>query len=123
MSRVIKFRAWVISGNYSEMLSNVQNHIGAATGFGHLLQGTAKGIDRSNVMQFTGLTDKNGVEIYEGDILEMHDLIVPVIFDDGSFQIKTNDHQGLSSLIQDRARRFVIAGNIYQNPELLEQAK
>jgi uncharacterized phage protein (TIGR01671 family) len=77
-------------------------------------------IKNYHVMQFTGLHDKNGVEIYEGDILQLDDLLVPVEFDDGCFQIKTSTNQGASQLMQMRAKRFTIAGNIYQNPELLE---
>lgn len=76
--------------------------------------------DDVEILQFTGLKDKNGVEIYEGDLLKMDDLIIPVIFHDGSFQIKTNDYQGSSHLMQDRARRFEVIGNMNQNPELLK---
>lgn len=70
-------------------------------------------------VEFTGLTDKNGTEIYEGDILQMDDLFVPVEFNDGCFQIYTNRSQGSNQLMQMRAKRFAVVGNIYQNPELL----
>jgi len=72
------------------------------------------------LMQFTGLTDKNGKEIYEGDILAIGlDFKVCVTFENGCFQIISNKEQGLSPLVKERAERLKIIGNIYQNPELL----
>lgn len=127
MSRQIKFRAWVKSGDYSEMLSNVQNHIGAATGFGHLLQGTAKGIDESHVMQFTGLTDKNGVDIYESDVVLFNDcFIAQVKYMGCAFAVITKSiyaNRDFDFHLIDAFESVEVIGNIYQNPELLEQSK
>jgi len=73
------------------------------------------------IMQFTGLKDKNGNDIYEGDILGIdNEVIAPVTFEDGSYQIISLREQGRSPLIQDRSKRLSIIGNIHQNPELLE---
>lgn len=81
-----------------------------------------------HLMQFTGLRDKNGVEIYEGDILESEwvkeqgrykngDYVRGVVvFKDAKFMVKYDDlYDDLNSCYED-----IVAGNIYQNPELLE---
>ena len=89
-----------------------------------------------NVMQYTGLKDKNGVEIYEGDILELRvnpfnkkrDLF-QVVFKDGGFRDEWNNYIGqyLPPDIRNRQGGRVrlneaceIIGNIYENPELLK---
>ena len=70
------------------------------------------------VMQCTGLKDKNGKLIYEGDILNYSCLpgysdIYTCTFNNGSFLIG-----GL--LISNTHLKSEVIGNIYENPELLE---
>ena len=73
------------------------------------------------VCQYTGLTDKNGNKIWEGDLMGGGHLgfIATVTFNDGMFQLVTSKHQGNSPLVQDRAKRLEIIGNIFDNPEML----
>lgn len=72
-----------------------------------------------SLRQFTGLLDKNGVEIYEGDILKHYTswqgmpdvLILDVTFDRGAFTTRIAQIPN-SDVIE-------VIGNIYENPELL----
>lgn len=75
------------------------------------------------LMQSTGLTDKNGKEIFEGDILDSEDGfltgVVGLRQDLGMFVstlIKYNNFERLCSIANSRE----IIGNIHTNPELAE---
>lgn len=80
-------------------------------------------IDPETVCQFTGLIDKNGKRIFEGDIIRLEDIICPITWHNGCFQMITDKNSGISAAIQDRTKRFEVIGNIYDNPELLNQSK
>lgn len=131
MKRQLKFRAWegekmIYSdkGQFYLMSSNIQ--IPSSTGH--------EFYDRDYpVMQLTGLTDKNGVEIYEGDILQGdNSVIYSVFFDNGSFMGRTEKF-----FLEDESKRakeqypqpnhlrdfqmssIKVIGNVYQNPTII----
>jgi hypothetical protein len=66
------------------------------------------------LMQFTGLHDKNGKEIYEGDILQTDAFKRHSIFHIVQWDERRNGWSDYSPKDQ-----FYITGNIYENPELL----
>lgn len=107
--REIKFRAW--HKNNKSMCMNVTTDL--------------LGRDYLEFMQYTGLKDKNGKEIYEGDILG-GDYYVNNI----AGVVKYYDDWGCSFLeykgggdefLWKAARVAEVIGNIYENPELLER--
>jgi uncharacterized phage protein (TIGR01671 family) len=79
------------------------------------------------LMQYTGLKDKNGREIYEGDIIREHaidedgqHLISSVVFFDGAFCTDDGEYlyDAIMSLDRDENHSEII-GNIYENPDLI----
>ncbi len=79
------------------------------------------------LMQYTGLKDKNGKEIYEGDILEpgwAEGEVFEVVYDEthARFCEKRSGKEFLmdGSLMRSKHDARKIIGNIHENPELLE---
>jgi len=137
MSRQIKFRAW--SPRYSKMyrvanLSYIvdQDYEEPERDIGDLVQSidvVTYRIDKVGtfesaelvLMQYTGLKDKNGVEIYEGDILGYQDKKYKVIWSHGGFGIINilNELDYASfHILNLNEMQYKVIGNIYSNPEL-----
>lgn len=80
--------------------------------------------DRIHVMQSTGLFDKNGVEIFDGDIMFYEQ-------DCYQYTLVKYDKDKLAFVLYDGCERLYhelwepgeVIGNIYENPELLESAE
>ena len=91
-------------------------------------------------MQSTGLKDKNGVEIFEGDIVKIKqqnpiDKYIPnnsnneIVYRDSAFCVKETWEISdigwpiVAGLYYKVSEEFEVVGNIYENPELLEVAE
>jgi hypothetical protein len=130
--REIKFRAWdgkamFFAGEKEQMIRPSEDthfyiwsdgwELGSLDG--HLIASDKD----CNLMQYTGLKDENGVEIYEGDILKTNsEEMGTVVFDQRrtQFMLKYADYKSVNDDIFAFTSIEVI-GNIYENKELLDK--
>lgn len=128
--REIKFRAWLKYGkevvdveeidfmnkviNYidNDYENNRQEIIGAY-------------FEDIELMEYTGLKDKNNKEIYEGDIVTLHNSKYKVIFlnEEARFVLRNDEFEYEIPFTNNNNKRMEIIGNIYENPELLGENK
>lgn len=151
MKRVVKFRGKSLYDKYPKANGGFEIPQGAFV-YGNLvvdmngnpqidIQGYIDGnsfhhslwVDADTVGQFTGLLDRNGKEIYEGDICSLeynHGFFyMSVEWNEESahfgFRLKGENHVGCSDAFCDwiKTKRVSVIGNIYDNPELLKGGK
>jgi uncharacterized phage protein (TIGR01671 family) len=84
------------------------------------------------ILQYTGLKDKNGKEIYEGDVISFKDLldivereIAPIVWHENTLRlvpqdIEVNTRGGHYIHHWDSLMDIEVIGNIWENPELLD---
>jgi uncharacterized phage protein (TIGR01671 family) len=134
--RKIKFRAW---HNEDEHMINsdrgvytaLQHCMNVTIGSGFSSCDTSPKKYRYTLMQFTGLYDSKGIEIFEGDILEIcnttskNNIRYKVDFSEGEFRLlHKHGIWGRISQIEIAKMKFdvefLVIGNMYENPELVD---
>jgi len=129
--REIKFRAWIKEDKKMENVKTMdftdktirclkKNEFINA----YLLRRVS--FDDVELMQYTGLKDKNGKEIYENDLISCNKYKnIVVFFENGCFKVKysKNDTTNVTCTLDTFLEKYKckISGNVYENKNLLEE--
>ena len=136
MNRQIKFRVWDVEQNkflssyadkgiefYHEQGKDWhEKQVRDIVPVSWFLQDHNNNLANYIVTQYTGLNDKNGKEIYEGDILEWKGEFIAEVFfekENAAFVIKSKKG-GKAFMSENYVLNFQIIGNIFENTELLK---
>lgn len=86
--------------------------------------GANENIEEIELMQSTGLFDKNGKEVFEGDILKSNKYITSVFYERGAYCVKfcrtTNTTVTMNVISFIEKYKTKVIGNIYENPEFVK---
>ena len=128
MNRPIKFRAWdyqeeKMITSYDDLTTGMHGTepmplipLTGGVVIPYWEKSKMDGQSHYELMQFTGLHDKNGVEIYEGDVYEID-------FGDGIYRHKVEIPEFYRQINAHHLRRLEVVGNVFENPELLTQTE
>lgn len=133
MSREIKFRAWLKDDKTMKFVDIIDWN-SESISFTELIPIKESNpeydeievrFDKVELMQYTGLKDKDGTEIYEGDIVKIDNEIYRVFYNEGSFRVIESEshleHGRLFELMSMSDRTYCeVIGNIHQNGDLLD---
>ena len=143
MKREIKFRVWdkakrrilgvdqLAFGPDGELVS-IYSDGPDFSNDSEALVGEKPDLNKAVLMEYTGLHDKNGREIYECDIVKMHQVVLSP--DDKIGWVEYTDKYGYSirfasrrcrqsDWANDEGAKYEVIGNIFENPELMEASK
>jgi uncharacterized phage protein (TIGR01671 family) len=138
--REIKFRAWDnIAGRFKTGTELAETIIRVELDGAIELKGAIYNISEVTLMQYTGLKDSNGVEVYEGDILRDYNNYPPghkhglleqtgvatySVLLGGWYIVDSRGLEHEQKTLQGATLEyFEVIGNKYENPELVEEAK
>ena len=120
MSREIKFRIW----NGEEMQKPCDTFMVATSG--QIYNCGLNVTEIYTLMQYTGLKDKNGVEIYEGDIVRKlkinneKEITGVVVYHHLEYTTNPTYDYKINSVLDYTQEIIEVIGNIHENPELLK---
>lgn len=99
---------YLVKGNYDTGFGIIEDHVDKGLQY----------VKEETVGQYTGLTDKNGKKIFEGDIMQLCSACYPclVYWDGKGWAWKQNGKRREIDLTHEKMDTI---GNIYDNPELL----
>lgn len=126
--REIKFRAWDKKRKEMFLSTGETEHLGSW--FDSHLSGAMADAKNIDIMQYTGLYDKSGKEIYEGDIVTVDEYyfydptgIIKWCKDTARFIIDFDNECIIWDFDDTYSYELEVVGNIHENPELLENGE